>query len=73
MVVSDLGVLAFDDETKRMFLTGYYPFTSPAEIQEKTGFDLDVSRAVALAPPPAEYRALMRAIDPQRIFIKAED
>jgi glutaconate CoA-transferase subunit B len=72
-VVSDLGVLAFDDETKRMFLTGYYPFTSPAEIQEKTGFALDVSRAAELAPPPAEYRDLMRAIDPQHIFIKAEN
>jgi glutaconate CoA-transferase subunit B len=73
MVVSDLGVLAFDDKTKRMVLTGYYPFTSPAEIQEKTGFALDVSRAAELEPPPAEYRDLMRAIDPQRIFMKAEN
>jgi glutaconate CoA-transferase subunit B len=71
MVVSDLGVLEFDKNTKEMILTGYYPFTNPSEIRDKTGFELDVSQAKELSPPPAEYIDLMRKIDPQQIFIKA--
>jgi acyl CoA:acetate/3-ketoacid CoA transferase beta subunit len=64
-------VLEFDKNTKKMILTGYYPFTSPSEIRDKTGFELDVSQARELSPPPAEYIDLMRKIDPQQIFIKA--
>ena len=35
-VVTDLGILKFDEETKRMYLAGYYETTTPEEVQENT-------------------------------------
>lgn len=71
LVVSDLGTLRFDQETKRMYLHSYYPSTSIEEIQDKTGFDLDVSRAVMEAPPAPELiRTIREEIDPGQVFIK---
>ena len=36
MVVTDLGIMKFDEETKRMYLAYYYPFSSPEMVQENT-------------------------------------
>ena len=70
-VVTDLGILKFDDETKRMYLAGYYETTTPEEVQENTGFDLDVSRAEKLAPPdPEVIRMIREEIDPGQAFIQ---
>src|SRR5574344_2044718 len=45
MVVTDLGIMKFDEVTKRMYLAYYYPFRSPEMVLENTGFEVDVSRA----------------------------
>ena len=72
-VVSDLGVMAFDENSRRMYLEGWYDYTTPEEIQENTGFALDVSRAKPLPPPEEEIlRILRQEIDPQGIFIGKE-
>lgn len=69
-VVTDLGVLRFDDATKRMYLSGYYPFTTPEEIQANTSFALDISRAEVLPEPDANIlRVLREEIDPGKIFL----
>lgn len=68
-VVSDLGVMKFDPETKRMFLAGYYPFTNPQEVQENTAFALDTSKAVVLPEPDDEVIQLLRQIDPAGIYM----
>jgi glutaconate CoA-transferase subunit B len=71
MVVTDLGVMKFDEETKRMYLHGYYPNSSIEEIVENTGFDIDVSRAVKLETPSPEIIKKIRVeIDPDEVFIK---
>lgn len=71
MVVTDLGVLKFDEETKRMYLAAYYPTSSPEMVIENTGFDIDVSRAVQLKAPDPEIIKLIRTeIDPGQAFIK---
>ena len=71
MVVSDRGVMKFDEKTKRMYLAGYYPTSSPEDIIENTGFDIDVSRAVLLeAPSPEVIRAIREEIDPGQAFIQ---
>ncbi len=71
-VVTDLGILKFDDKTRRMYLDGYYETTSPEEVQENTGFEIDVSRAVKLDPPdPEVIRMIREEIDPGQVFIKA--
>ena len=71
MVVTDLGIMKFDDETKRMYLAYYYPFSSPEMVLENTGFEVDVSRAELMEGPSPEIIKLIREdIDPGQAFIK---
>lgn len=71
MVVTDRGILKFDEETKKMYLAGYYPTSSPEDVLENTGFDLDVSKAVLLEEPTEEVIKMIREeIDPGQAFIK---
>ena len=71
MVVTDLGIMKFDDETKRMYLAYYYPFSSPEMVQENTGFEVDVSRAQLMEGPGEDIIKLIRTeIDPGQAFIK---
>lgn len=69
-VVTNLGVLKFDEKTREMYLDAYYPFTDPEKITAETGFPLDISRA-AVCPPPteAELTILRRDVDPQRLIL----
>jgi glutaconate CoA-transferase subunit B len=54
-----------------MYLAGYYETSSPEDIIENTGFDLDVSRAVKLDPPSPEVIKMIREeIDPGQAFIQ---
>lgn len=70
-VVSDKGVMKFDEGTRRMYVAGYYETSSPEEIIESTGFAIDVSRAVKLPPPnPEVIRIIREEIDPTQAFIK---
>jgi glutaconate CoA-transferase subunit B len=71
MVVTEKGVLKFDETTKRMYLAGYYPTSSPEDVKENTGFDIDVSKAVLLeAPSPEIIKIIREEIDPGQAFIK---
>ncbi|MBL7574309.1 glutaconate CoA-transferase subunit B [Peptoniphilus asaccharolyticus DSM 20463] len=71
MVVTDRGILKFDEDTKKMYLAGYYPTSSPEDVLENTGFDIDVSRAVLLeAPDEAVIKLIREEIDPGEAFIK---
>jgi len=70
-VISDLGVMKFDENSKYMYLAGYYPFTTPEEIKNSTGFDLDISRAKKLPIPDKDIvRILREEIDPEKIFLE---
>jgi len=69
MVVSDLGVMKFDRDTKRMYLYGYYPSTTIEEIMDNTGFDMETSGAVLLPEPDNDIVDLLRKIDPNRIYL----
>lgn len=70
MVVSDLGVMKFRKETKKMYLSGYYPFTTPEKIAANTGFELDVSHASVLPGPDREtVRILRNEVDPEGIYL----
>lgn len=71
MVVTDRGIMKFDEKTRRMYLAGFYPTSSPEEIVENTGFEIDVSRAAPLeAPTPEVIRMIREEIDPGQAFIK---
>ena len=58
-VVTELGVLRFGAD-KRMYLAEYFPGVTPRQVQENTGFDLDVSRAAEAAPPTEEVLRILR-------------
>jgi len=69
-VVTNLGVMKFDEASKAMYLAEYYPSVSPCRIHENTGFEVDLSRAVESAPPsPEELRILRDEVDPQRLIL----
>jgi glutaconate CoA-transferase subunit B len=69
-VVTNLCVLKFEDETHEMYLAERYEGVTPAQIQEHTGFPLDVSRATVATPPTAEELRILRDdVDPQRLIL----
>ena len=69
-VVTNLGVMKFDDESKRMYLAERYPGVSLEKIARNTGFELDCSRAVEAAPPSArELKTLREDVDPDRLIL----
>lgn len=69
-VITDLGLMRFDAETKRMYVAEYFPGVTLEQIQENTGFEIDVSRAVESLPPEPEALKLLRnKIDPNHIYI----
>jgi glutaconate CoA-transferase subunit B len=69
-VVTNLGVMKFDPQTKAMYLAEYYPGVTPEQVAEHTGFDLDTSRARQAQPPsPRELEILRGQVDPQRLIL----
>lgn len=69
-VITELGIMRFHEQTKRMYLAEYYPGTKISEIIENTGFELDTSRAIESAPPTDEILdVLIQKVDPMRIMI----
>lgn len=53
-VVTDLGIMRFDNDTRRMYLAEYFPGVAIEQIVENTGFELDTSRAIESEPPDEE-------------------
>ena len=69
-VVTDLGIMRFDEQTKEMYLSEYYPGVTPEKVREDTGFVMDVSRAVEAKPiADEEIRMLREEVDPQKLVI----
>jgi glutaconate CoA-transferase subunit B len=69
-VVTNLGVMKFDDTTRAMYLAEYYPGITIDRIIENTGFTIDVSRAIESVPPSEEeLRILREEVDPQKLML----
>lgn len=70
LVITNMAVMRFDDETKEMYLAGYYPGIREEEILENMEFDVDVSRAEEVTAPTAEELKILREkCDPQRLIL----
>ena len=69
-VITDLAVLGFDEETKRMKVEALHDGVEPEQVQDATGFELmfddEIGRTEA---PTAEELAVLREMDPDRIYI----
>lgn len=68
-VVTDLGLLGFDRQSKRMTLLALHPGVTAAEVQANTGFELLVSAGLPVTEPPGEKElAVLRHLDPDRLY-----
>lgn len=70
-VVSNLGIMGYHPENKRMLLLATQPGISVAQVCENTGFDLLVADEVIENPPPSaeELRLLREEVDKDRLYI----
>ncbi|MEN8211149.1 MAG: CoA-transferase, partial [Thermodesulfobacteriota bacterium] len=69
-VITDMGVMGFDENSKKMFLKGYYSEISPDRILDKMEFDIDISRAKKVDAPTLDELTLLREkCDPQGLIL----
>jgi len=69
-VVTHLGILGFDEETKVMRLEALHPGVSVPEVRENTEFELMITKRVATTEAPdSEELSLLRSLDPDRRFL----
>jgi glutaconate CoA-transferase subunit B len=70
VVITNLAVMRFDDDTGQMYLDQYYPGVTPDKILANMAFTVDVSRAAEAIPPSRdELRILREKCDPQRLIL----
>lgn len=69
-VVTTLGLLGFDPETKRMRLEALHPGVTVEAVRANTGFELGLAPALETTKPPApDELEMLRALDPERRFL----
>jgi glutaconate CoA-transferase subunit B len=69
-VVTNLAVMGFDAQNREMYLKACYPGIDAAQVQKHTGFSVDTSRAVEVAPPDSEELRILREVcDPQGLIL----
>ena len=70
-VITDLAVLGFDDESKRMRIESLNPGVSLRKVQENTGFELAEAGEIGETEPPREEElaVLRNEVDPYRYII----
>jgi glutaconate CoA-transferase subunit B len=70
-VVTNLALLGYDDETKRMKLLATNPGISVEQVIENTGFELLMADKIEQNSPPTpeELRLLREEIDPTGLYI----
>jgi len=71
-VITQLGVMNFDEKTKRMALISLHPGITLDQLKSNTGFDILIPNEVAVTQPPSEeeLRILRTEIDPARILVR---
>ncbi len=70
-VITDLAVLGYNEETKRMEIHSLHPGVTLAQVRAATGFELGVREPLAVTQPPtpAELLLLREEVDPHRYVI----
>lgn len=71
-VVTTMGIMKFDAETKLMYVSEYYADLGITleMIKENTGFDIDTSRAKPVELPTGDELYILRNVaDPEKIFM----
>jgi glutaconate CoA-transferase, subunit B len=69
-VITNLGVMRFDSETRRMRLDALQTGVTVDQIRAETGFDLPAAPQLAALPAPTdEELRILRTLDPDRLFL----
>lgn len=69
-VITDLALMRFDQESKRMTLAALQPGVQVEDVQEQTGFELLLPDRPALLPAPSEQELeIVRTLDPDGRFL----
>ncbi len=73
-VITNLAVLDYDEETKRMSVESIHPGYSLEDVQENTGFELLVKGKALTTEEPTERElgVLRTQVDPHRMVIQRE-
>jgi glutaconate CoA-transferase subunit B len=67
-VITDLCVLDFGGADHRMRLVSMHPGVTADQVQENTGFELEIGAAVPVtAAPSVEQLAIIAALDPHNL------
>jgi glutaconate CoA-transferase subunit B len=70
-VVTTMGVIRYRETTREPYLASYHPGLTAQQVQDETGFALDLADAQETQMPgKEELEILRREIDPERIFLK---
>lgn len=68
-VITDLGLLGFDPESRRMRLEALHPGVTTEQVQAETGFPLlTAPRLERTEPPTGAELAALRRLDPGKVF-----
>ena len=68
-VVTDLGILGFDEGSKRMKLLALHQGVATDQVQHNTSFELLVAADLPVTDPPTENElAVLRHLDPDRVY-----
>jgi glutaconate CoA-transferase, subunit B len=68
-VVTNLGVLSFDEGSKRMKLIALHPGVTTERVQQNTGFELLIESGLPFTDPPTDNElAVLRYLDPDRLY-----
>jgi len=71
-VITQLGVMGFDNESKKMTLESTYPNVSVEQVRASTGFELLMPERISVVEPPTkiELEIIRNEIDPAGIVVK---
>lgn len=68
-IVTDLALLGFDEETRAMTVLSLHPGVTSEEVQDNTGFDLQMAdQQTHTLAPSAEELSTLRMLDPDRMY-----
>ncbi|MCP4024122.1 MAG: ketoacid-CoA transferase [Desulfobacteraceae bacterium] len=70
VVVTNLGIMRFDQESGEMYLDKFYPGITPQKILENMEFEINIKKAVPADPPTKKELQILRDVcDPQRLIL----
>ena len=73
-VITHLGILGFDEGSRRMRLEALHPGASVEEVKERTGFELIISEELPYTEPPTEEELrILRELDPEQRYTRATE